>query len=61
MIRFLGDLNGGAIAAAVIVALLAIALLCFGLWYAKKKGYLPSKFLCLHTHAYIIFFFYTIS
>lgn len=30
--------------AGVIVALLAIALLCFGLWYAKKKGYLPSKF-----------------
>ncbi|KAF5909773.1 junctional adhesion molecule A-like isoform X2, partial [Clarias magur] len=36
------DLNGGAIAAGVIVALLAIALLCFGLWFAKKKGYLPK-------------------
>ncbi|XP_053342018.1 F11 receptor, tandem duplicate 1 [Clarias gariepinus] len=36
------DLNGGAIAAGVIVALLAIALLCFGLWFAKKKGYMPK-------------------
>ncbi|XP_060719124.1 F11 receptor, tandem duplicate 1 isoform X1 [Tachysurus vachellii] len=36
------DLNAGGIAAGVIVALLAIALLCFGLWYAKKKGYLPK-------------------
>ncbi|KAK3527599.1 hypothetical protein QTP86_030499 [Hemibagrus guttatus] len=36
------DLNAGAIAAGVIVALLAIALLCFGLWYARKKGYLPK-------------------
>ncbi|XP_058238723.1 F11 receptor, tandem duplicate 1 [Hemibagrus wyckioides] len=37
------DLNAGAIAAGVIVALLAIALLCFGLWYARKKGYLPKS------------------
>ncbi|XP_062844685.1 F11 receptor, tandem duplicate 1 [Trichomycterus rosablanca] len=36
------DLNTGGIVAGVIVALLAIALLCFGLWYAKKKGYLPK-------------------
>ncbi|XP_036436385.1 F11 receptor, tandem duplicate 1 [Colossoma macropomum] len=36
------DVNTGGIVAGVIVALLAIALLCFGLWYAKKKGYLPK-------------------
>uniref|UniRef100_A0A8B9LNJ2 Junctional adhesion molecule A n=1 Tax=Astyanax mexicanus TaxID=7994 RepID=A0A8B9LNJ2_ASTMX len=37
------DLNTGGIAAGVIVALLAIAALIFGLWYANKKGYLPSN------------------
>lgn len=42
-IWFVGDTNSGAIAAGVIVALLAIALLIFALWYANKKGYLPSK------------------
>ncbi|KAL6463812.1 hypothetical protein MHYP_G00282030 [Metynnis hypsauchen] len=36
------DVNTGGIVAGVIVALLAIALLCFGLWYANKKGYLPK-------------------
>ncbi|XP_046695323.1 junctional adhesion molecule A-like [Silurus meridionalis] len=36
------DLNAGGIAAGVIIALLAIVLLIFGLWYAKKKGYLPT-------------------
>ncbi|XP_076867988.1 F11 receptor, tandem duplicate 1 [Brachyhypopomus gauderio] len=36
------DLNTGGIVAGIIVALLAIALLCFGLWYANKKGYLPK-------------------
>lgn len=36
------DLNTGGIAAGVIVALLAIAALIFGLWYANKKGYLPK-------------------
>lgn len=36
------DLNTGGIVAGVIVALLAIAALCFGLWYANKKGYLPK-------------------
>ncbi|KAL7834947.1 hypothetical protein SRHO_G00291940 [Serrasalmus rhombeus] len=36
------DVNTGGIIAGVIVALLAIALLCFGLWYANKKGYLPK-------------------
>ncbi|XP_066516676.1 F11 receptor, tandem duplicate 1 [Hoplias malabaricus] len=36
------DVNTGGIVAGVIVALLAIALLCFGLWYAHKKGYLPK-------------------
>ncbi|KAM6970603.1 F11 receptor, tandem duplicate 1 [Aplochiton taeniatus] len=38
------DVNTGGIVAGVIVALLAVALLAFGLWYANKKGYLPSKF-----------------
>uniref|UniRef100_A0A671QVM8 Junctional adhesion molecule A n=1 Tax=Sinocyclocheilus anshuiensis TaxID=1608454 RepID=A0A671QVM8_9TELE len=38
------DLNVGGIVAGVIVALLAVGLLLFGLWFASKKGYLPSKF-----------------
>lgn len=36
------DLNAGGIAAGVIVALLAVLLLLFALWYAMKKGYLPK-------------------
>ncbi|XP_071024499.1 junctional adhesion molecule A-like isoform X2 [Oncorhynchus clarkii lewisi] len=36
------DINTGGIVAGVIVALLALALLGFGLWYARRKGYLPS-------------------
>ncbi|KAG8008140.1 Junctional adhesion molecule A [Nibea albiflora] len=36
------DLNTGGIVAGVIVALLLLALLGFGIWYAHKKGYLPS-------------------
>jgi len=40
-----GDLNVGGIVAGVIVALLAVGLLIFALWFANKKGYLPSKFL----------------
>ncbi|KAK7164534.1 hypothetical protein R3I94_003054 [Phoxinus phoxinus] len=40
-----GDLNVGGIVAGVIVALLAVGLLLFALWFANKKGYLPSKFL----------------
>ncbi len=38
------DVNVGGIVAGVIVALLAVGLLLFGLWFASKKGYLPSKF-----------------
>uniref|UniRef100_A0A671QVL5 Junctional adhesion molecule A n=1 Tax=Sinocyclocheilus anshuiensis TaxID=1608454 RepID=A0A671QVL5_9TELE len=37
------DLNVGGIVAGVIVALLAVGLLLFGLWFASKKGYLPSN------------------
>ncbi|XP_077961294.1 F11 receptor, tandem duplicate 1 [Gasterosteus aculeatus] len=37
------DLNTGGIVAGVIVALLLVVLLVFGIWYAKKKGYLPKK------------------
>lgn len=37
------DLNTGGIVAGVIVALLLVALLGFGIWYAYKKGYLPKK------------------
>ncbi|KAG5843999.1 F11 receptor, tandem duplicate 1 [Anguilla rostrata] len=37
------DLNTGGIAAGVIIALLALGLLAFGLWYAHRKGYLPKK------------------
>lgn len=37
------DLNVGGIVAAVIIALLAVGLLLFGLWFARKKGYLPKK------------------
>ncbi|XP_067294938.1 F11 receptor, tandem duplicate 1 isoform X1 [Pseudorasbora parva] len=36
------DLNVGGIVAGVIVALLAVGLLLFGLWFANKKGYLPK-------------------
>lgn len=39
-----GDLNTGGIVAAVIVTLLLVALLAVGIWYAHKKGYLPSEF-----------------
>ncbi|XP_071247194.1 junctional adhesion molecule A-like isoform X2 [Salvelinus alpinus] len=39
----LGNINTGGIVAGVIVALLALALLCFGLWYAHRKGYMPKK------------------
>uniref|UniRef100_A0A4W5MS14 Junctional adhesion molecule A n=1 Tax=Hucho hucho TaxID=62062 RepID=A0A4W5MS14_9TELE len=37
------NINTGGIVAGVIVALLALALLCFGLWYAHRKGYMPKK------------------
>ncbi|XP_041742664.1 F11 receptor, tandem duplicate 1 isoform X2 [Coregonus clupeaformis] len=37
------NINTGGIVAGVIVALLALALLGFGLWYANRKGYLPKK------------------
>ncbi|KAG7484819.1 hypothetical protein MATL_G00054740 [Megalops atlanticus] len=37
------DRNTGGIVAGVIVALLALALLAFGLWYAHRKGYFPKK------------------
>ncbi|CAN9501476.1 unnamed protein product [Ophioblennius macclurei] len=37
------DPNVGGIVAGVIVALLLVALLVFGIWYAYKKGYLPQK------------------
>ncbi|KAF4073063.1 hypothetical protein AMELA_G00254670 [Ameiurus melas] len=36
------DLNTGGIVAGILVALLAIALLCFAVWFANKKGYLPK-------------------
>ncbi|XP_071757301.2 F11 receptor, tandem duplicate 1 [Centroberyx gerrardi] len=37
------DVNTGGIVAGVIVALLLLALLGLGIWYANKKGYLPKK------------------
>ncbi|KAM9348659.1 F11 receptor, tandem duplicate 1 [Symphorus nematophorus] len=37
------DPNTGGIVAGVIVALLLLALLIIGVWYANKKGYLPKK------------------
>ncbi|XP_026103030.1 junctional adhesion molecule A-like isoform X1 [Carassius auratus] len=37
------DVNVGGIVAGVIVALLAVGLLLFALWFASKKGYLPKK------------------
>ncbi|XP_073335326.1 F11 receptor, tandem duplicate 1 [Pagrus major] len=37
------DVNTGGIVAGVIVALLLLAALAFGIWYANKKGYLPKK------------------
>lgn len=36
------DVNVGGIVAGVIVALLAVGLLLFALWYANKKGFLPK-------------------
>lgn len=39
-----GDLNVGGIVAGVIVVLLLLILLGLGIWYANKKGYLPSEF-----------------
>uniref|UniRef100_A0AAY4DYW5 Junctional adhesion molecule A n=1 Tax=Denticeps clupeoides TaxID=299321 RepID=A0AAY4DYW5_9TELE len=39
------DLNTGGIAAGIILALLAVALLGFALWFAYRKGYLPSTLL----------------
>lgn len=41
---FQGDLNTGGIVAGVIIFLLLLALLAFGIWYAHKKGYLPSEY-----------------
>ena len=43
-----GDVNTGGIVAGVIVALLLLALLGLGIWYANKKGYLPSEFTTLY-------------
>ncbi|KAF7667372.1 hypothetical protein LDENG_00066850 [Lucifuga dentata] len=37
------DLNIGGIVAGILIALLLLALLGFGIWYANKKGYLPQK------------------
>ncbi|XP_069395584.1 F11 receptor, tandem duplicate 1 isoform X2 [Paralichthys olivaceus] len=37
------DLNTGGIVAGVLVFLLLLALLALGIWYAHKKGYLPSN------------------
>ncbi|KAM7374218.1 hypothetical protein PAMP_006891 [Pampus punctatissimus] len=37
------DLNTGGIVAGVIVAILLVVVLVLGIWYAKKKGYLPQK------------------
>ncbi|KAM8834841.1 F11 receptor, tandem duplicate 1 [Synchiropus picturatus] len=37
------DVNTGGIVAGVIVALLLLLLLGVGIWYANKKGYLPSN------------------
>ncbi|XP_048043667.1 F11 receptor, tandem duplicate 1 [Megalobrama amblycephala] len=36
------DLNVGGIVAGVIVALLAVGLILFALWFATKKGYMPK-------------------
>uniref|UniRef100_A0A1A7YCU7 Junctional adhesion molecule A n=1 Tax=Iconisemion striatum TaxID=60296 RepID=A0A1A7YCU7_9TELE len=37
------DLNTGGIVAGVIIFLLLLGLVIFGVWYARKKGYLPTK------------------
>ncbi|KAK2828526.1 hypothetical protein Q5P01_019560 [Channa striata] len=37
------DINGGGIAAGIIVALLLLVLLGVAIWFAHKKGYLPQK------------------
>lgn len=41
---FSGDVNVGGIVAAVIIVALTIAVIGLALWYAKRKGYLPSKY-----------------
>ncbi|KAK6467902.1 junctional adhesion molecule A-like [Huso huso] len=38
-----GDVNVGGIVAAVIIVALTIAVIGLALWYANRKGYLPSK------------------
>ncbi|XP_018610557.1 F11 receptor, tandem duplicate 1 isoform X1 [Scleropages formosus] len=43
MLMEVKDVNVGGIVAGVIVALLAVALLIFGLWYARRKGYLSKN------------------
>uniref|UniRef100_A0A8C5G8C9 Junctional adhesion molecule A n=1 Tax=Gouania willdenowi TaxID=441366 RepID=A0A8C5G8C9_GOUWI len=51
------DLNVGGIVAGVIVALLLLALLAFGIWFAHKKGYFPRELSSLvsASSAHIIF------
>lgn len=41
---FSGDVNVGGIVAAVIIVALTIAVIGLALWYANRKGYLPSKY-----------------
>ncbi|KAM9332548.1 junctional adhesion molecule A-like [Pholidichthys leucotaenia] len=41
------DQNTGGIIAAVIIVLLLLVLLGVGIWFAYKKGYLPSKLECI--------------
>lgn len=41
------DLNVGGIVAGVIVAILLVGLLVFGVWFAYRKGYIPSMSLQL--------------
>uniref|UniRef100_A0A3B3B919 Junctional adhesion molecule A n=1 Tax=Oryzias melastigma TaxID=30732 RepID=A0A3B3B919_ORYME len=50
------DLNTGGIVAGVIVALLIVALLIVGVWFAKKKGYLDSKFSAVSLNPFSSFF-----
>ncbi|KAL2094959.1 hypothetical protein ACEWY4_009678 [Coilia grayii] len=47
------DLNVGGIVAGVIFAILAVGLLGFGVWFAYRKGYIPSMYTILSLHAFL--------
>lgn len=59
-ISVLGDLNTGGIVAGVIVFLLLLILLGLAIWYAFKRGYIPSEYFFWYNNriAFIAFIIY---